>query len=216
MKPLSLNTPMVAAVIIGNKTMTRRCSGLELFNVVPDGWELVDLQQIENIGLMAHFQEVGKNDCLHGVDCPFGSIGDRLWVKESFGFDSENRLRYKADICTTDDDKSDDLWIPSVYMAKSAARILLEITDIRIERLLDISEADAIAEGIEELTPWPEAPDRRRFKLYNWPDSGHGEASAFEPLSSFYTLWCSIYGDRAVLENPWVWVISFKKIEEPK
>lgn len=87
-------------------------------------------------------------------------------------------------------------------MPRWASRITLEITSVRVERLNDISQEDALAEGME-LTGWE--------PTYSDPDSG-GEV--WTPYDNFAELWQSIYGVGSWLSNPWVWVIEFKRIEE--
>ncbi|KID03513.1 hypothetical protein PU00_11445 [Hafnia alvei] len=97
----------------------------------------------------------------------------------------------------TDNMKYEGTWVPSIHMPRWASRILLEITNVRVERLKDISEEDAKAEGVSPpartITP-PEAVYR----------VGFGE------------LWRSIYGDENWEKNPWVWVIEFKRVQEQK
>ncbi|HEQ3497209.1 TPA: morphogenetic protein [Raoultella ornithinolytica] len=90
---------------------------------------------------------------------------------------------------------------PSIHMPRWASRILLEITDVRVERLNSISQEDAQAEGLE-LTGWR--------PTYSDPDSG-GEVMT--PYDNFAELWSSIYGDESWQANPWVWVIEFKRVE---
>lgn len=92
-------------------------------------------------------------------------------------------------------------WKPSIHMPRTACRILLEITAVRVERLNAISQEDAQAEGME-LTGWR--------PTYSDPDSG-GEVMT--PYDNFAELWSSIYGEGSWLANPWVWVIEFKRVE---
>ncbi|WP_155005631.1 hypothetical protein [Klebsiella michiganensis] len=109
-----------------------------------------------------------------------------------------------GDFTWGDDDGYEDgrsCWKPSIHMPKAASRILLEITDVRVERLNSISQEDAQAEGLE-LTGWR--------PTYSDPDSG-GEVMT--PYDNFAELWSSIYGDESWQANPWVWVIEFKRVE---
>ena len=101
----------------------------------------------------------------------------------------------------TKDHQYEGAWRPSIHMPRWASRILLEITDVRVERLNAISEEDAQAEGME-LTGWR--------PTYSDPDSG-GEVMT--PYDNFAELWSSIYGDESWKANGWVWVISFKRVE---
>lgn len=109
-----------------------------------------------------------------------------------------------GDFTWGDDDGYEDgrsCWKPSIHMPRAASRILLEITDVRVERLNAISQEDAQAEGME-LTGWR--------PTYSDPDSG-GEVMT--PYDNFAELWSSIYGDESWKANGWVWVISFKRVE---
>lgn len=101
----------------------------------------------------------------------------------------------------TKEHKFEGAWRPSIHMPRWASRILLEITDVRVERLNAISQEDAQAEGME-LTGWR--------PTYSDPDSG-GEVMT--PYDNFAELWSSIYGDESWKANPRVWVISFKRVE---
>ncbi|MEP6457302.1 morphogenetic protein [Citrobacter freundii] len=155
---------------------------------------------------------------------PHGKPGDRIWVRETFQgplfdfdlmdsyckdptpFERPEFCVYKADGAPAPEfyDADDELhcrWRPSIHMPRWASRILLEITDVRVERLNAISQEDAQAEGME-LTGWR--------PTYSDPDSG-GEVMT--PYDNFAELWSSIYGDESWKANGWVWVISFKRVE---
>ena len=149
------------------------------------------------------------------VACPFGSVGDRLWVRETFktipstayGFD---RTRYPNcwqvinpsdtreaaifkegwDRCTT------GAWKPSIHMPRWASRITLEITDVRVQRLQEISEEDAKAEGFEA------------GHMCEPPASSHHN----QATDNFRETWNGIYGTWE--QNPWVWVITFKRVDQ--
>lgn len=101
----------------------------------------------------------------------------------------------------TDNNKYDGTWRPSIHMPRWASRILLEITGVRVERLQDISEEDAINEGVKSLPGG-------HWKCYQ---SDYGESSP-TAIGSFSTLWNSINGEDAWYKNPWVWVIEFKLV----
>jgi hypothetical protein len=140
--------------------------------------------------------------------CPYGQIGDLLWVRETWAIQKYfNGLReecfpiYKTDY----PDPVDWKWKPSIYMPKSAARIWLQITDIKVERLQDITEADALKEGCQHA-----------FDIYQpgvvteKTDTGYIIRNAKSFRSGFMVLWNKINGEDAWRNNPWVWVISFK------
>lgn len=109
---------------------------------------------------------------------------------------------------TGDSANRDDMprWRPSIHMPRWASRILLEITDVRVERLNEISEGDATAEGIQR---WDQGPLMKRYGLPEWcPDSRLDSARG-----AFARLWTSIHSDGAWDANPFVWVISFKRLK---
>ncbi|MBH2622893.1 hypothetical protein I5K99_21065 [Serratia marcescens] len=198
-RPVIFNGEMVRAILDGRKTQTRRViANVSLDNCIP-------LQKPTKTkdGIYTHVMDAPG----HGL-CPFGQVGDRLWVREAyqgplFNFDQmETYLEdtskferpefceYRADGGKTPEyyDADDNLrygWKPSIHMPRWASRITLEITAVRVERLQDISEADAIAEGGNE----------------------HFNIDWFGPL------WASIYGEESWNANPWVWVIEFRRVE---
>jgi hypothetical protein len=104
---------------------------------------------------------------------------------------------FKADVA---ENKFDGYkWKPSIHMPKEAARIWLEVTEVRVERLHDITEEDAIAEGVEKLNNW--------WKDYTSDQDAYDMQTA---MCSFDSLWKKINGEESWNENPWVWVVSFK------
>ncbi|WP_312329653.1 hypothetical protein [Atlantibacter hermannii] len=153
--------------------------------------------------------------------CPFGEVGDRIWVRETWAdvnHDGCPAVAYKADgevrdIHEDDGDEIDpnlekywfanwypDLisgtegkWTPSIHMPRWASRILLEITDVRVERLASISQEDAAKEG------YPANPEPYGGSMDKW--------------LWFRQLWDSIYPEQSFSHNPWVWVIEFKRVE---
>lgn len=143
------------------------------------------------------------------ADCAFGKIGDRLWVRETFSpiqssvdgrlIEVDYRATYEHGYRMGDHLGIPKVWKPSIHMPRDACRLLLEITDVRVERLQAISEADALAEGIA-----PHA-DGHGFHAED------GRFYAANPVTSFADLWASTGGDWDA--NPWVWVISFTKKE---
>ncbi|HCE8859447.1 TPA: hypothetical protein NHV36_004673 [Klebsiella michiganensis] len=103
----------------------------------------------------------------------------------------------------TKDHKFEGAWRPSIHMPRWASRILLEITNVRVEQLNVISERDAQAEGVAKL--------QGGFWQHYQPSWTQHQLSA---RGSFVTLWKSIYGEESWNSNPWVWVIEFKRLEE--
>lgn len=154
--------------------------------------------------------------------CPYGQPDDVLWVRENFAV-AGARTRYIADYDWTDEEKrlgETAKWKPSIYMPKDACRIFLKVVSVRVERLQDISEADAKAEGICIVDNEPVLYNNYLHNTKNamWP--GYGSISKTygftNPKDSFHSLWESINGIESWAINPWVWVVEFEKIEKPE
>lgn len=106
--------------------------------------------------------------------------------------------------------KSPCKWRPSIFMPKEACRLFLKIKSIRVERLKDISEADAVYEGIEVIHfAEPSVPIFKRYDLKE-------KLGTVNPIFSFESLWQKINGRQSLINNPWVWVIEFERIEKPE
>jgi hypothetical protein len=124
------------------------------------------------------------------LKCPYGQPGDRLWVRETFmAAKGANDVKYYYR-ATLDTNAADLPWKPSIHMPRVACRILLEITDVRVERLNGISVKDATLEGYPQ----------------DWGDDPGA-------IPWFIHLWQSINGPDSWNANPWVWVIEFKRID---
>lgn len=190
------NGEMVRALLDGRKTQTRR----------PIKWKQTRFTEIgeREDGSKWPWSEDAEHACDFWHPCPFGAVGDRIWVRETWN-KYGGLLTYRADHDWIDDMRKETVctakWVPSIHMPRWASRILLEITDVRVERLNAISQEDAQAEGME-LTGWR--------PTYSDPDSG-GEVMT--PYDNFAELWSSIYGDESWQANAWVWVIEFKRVE---
>lgn len=155
--------------------------------------------------------------------CRYGGPGDRLWVRETFEkiegqtrpwIETDYRATYTHGYRLGDHLGLKKRWTPAIHMPRAACRIVLELTDVRVERLQDISEADAIAEGIERGEDFPgwyrgslkgDSPTLqqcgRDFKI----------PTAF-PKLAYRALWESINGADSWDANPWVWVLTFKRV----
>lgn len=196
-RPILFSTPMVKAIIDLLKIKTRRTRGLDEVNKRPDDF-IIDEIFYSGAKVTVHFRD--GNQSLF-VDCPFGNIGDILWVRETWaefaGMGDNIDYVYKADGIFDTPAKEhlrDMRWRPSIFMPKEACRIKLEITGIRVERLQDISEDDAKAEGVPEyLLPIKPTEDGSYYSY------------------AFNCLWNEINGKESWNENPWVWMIEFKK-----
>ncbi len=180
-RPIIFSTPMVVAILAGRKAQTRRV-------IVPQPerrlektagaltWRYTDREGIDPKS--PHFR----------APC---QVGDTLWVRETFSLSPDGPI-YRASGSDAGMLEPGDriVWRPSIHMPRWAARLFLRVTDVRVERLQDISEADAIAEG-RSLT----RDDPRGYFPETW-DSLNARRG---------------YGWDA---NPWLWVISFERIDE--
>ncbi|HDH1373442.1 TPA: hypothetical protein PIT97_002063 [Klebsiella quasipneumoniae subsp. similipneumoniae] len=212
------NGEMVRAILHGRKTQTRRIvKGTDGAVKFCKEW---DINGEEIFVVLGEKDHTGMNPVLGALSCPFGAVGDRIWVREAFRVHSlatnVATLAYKASernswteqthrvpVAVCNKPATPEKWTPSLHMPRWASRILLEITDVRVERLNAISEEDARAEGIIDggclncgepepcgcANPEPDATD------------------------AFAYLWQSIYGQESWNADPWVWVIEFKRVE---
>lgn len=217
--PILFSPPMVQSLLNGRKTMTRRLNGLEEINKNPNDWQFEWADyclkkpwrftqkssiNVKSVADRSFYQAECK--------CPYGKTGDILWVRETWKVPNPNgkpNYQYKADW-----DKYNTgvtfKWKPSIFMPKAACRIFLKITDIRVARLQDISNIDAINEGIEITHDYGDG-------FYSYKNYNSKETSDWEvPSLSFMTLWQSINGEDSWNSNPWVWVISFEHTEKPE
>lgn len=219
-RPIIFSTPMVQAIIEGRKIMTRRvfrnpyhpslkaepcdCSPTEGLVEVEFYNDLIALNGKLIEELRGHRRWTG---------CPHGVPGDGLWVRETWNLHgrpdiSESKFIYKAD-------KSESIskilpWKPSIYMPKIACRICLEITSIRFEMIQDISKNDAIREGIKVGFDRDD-PSTPLYYFYPCGDL-RDDSYVTDPICSFYSLWRSINGQKSWDNNPFVWVIEFKRV----
>jgi hypothetical protein len=208
-RPILFSLPMVQAILEGKKTQTRRTQGLELLNSSPYQFRYGGFNPEDQFHYMQLLDENGNTtEKYKEIDCPY-NIGDVLWVRETFyKCTSElmnNKYYYKA---TTVPDCTFK-WIPSIHMKREAARIFLKIKSIRIEKLQDISEADAIQEGVKDSLSYSD------LKILE----GLGGLGIPRPFRNhqfgFLSIWCSIYKCENWLNNPFVWVYEFEPIERP-
>ncbi|NBM59729.1 hypothetical protein GWI61_14090 [Proteus sp. G2667] len=189
------NAEMVRAILDGRKTQTRRI----VKNVMPDNGIWLKKPTKTRSGATTHVLDAPKHNL-----CPLGKVGDRLWVRETFktGVCTESTIAYKATHKPSDLEEGwyeEIKWTPSIHMPRRYSRITLEIINIRVERLNDISQSDAIAEGAPPSHPTIDAISRE----CGFPDFSR---------SWFGQTWWHIYGKKNWQDNPWVWVIEFKRI----
>ncbi|HBR1513908.1 TPA: hypothetical protein L9L67_003435 [Klebsiella quasipneumoniae subsp. quasipneumoniae] len=214
------NGEMVRAILDGRKTQTRRIMTVQSESSEFGLRYIAESSLAKEVGMYFWSQSdaCGMKARSKPFACPYGKPGDRIWVREAFRVHSRATdvatLVYKASernswteqthrvpVAFCNKPATPEKWTPSLHMPRWASRILLEITDVRVERLNAISQEDAQAEGME-LTGWR--------PTYSDPDSG---GKVMTPYDNFAELWSSIYGDESWKANPWVWVISFKRVE---
>ena len=203
MKPIIFSTPMVKAILAGNKTQTRRVIKPQPKSkmVKFEYGNLVGYQMISSC-----WNEVARHK-------PPYKPGDVLYVRETFAKYTDSigtGYAYAAppifENYDCEPDEVDWNWSPSIHMPREAARIFLKVVDVRVERLQDISENGAIAEGIRhECGDCTECEGESAGK------------NCTDYCLSFAELWDSIHAKRPEFQwnrNPWVWVITFERTEE--
>lgn len=225
--PILFKTEMVQAILNGHKSQTRRI-------ITPQN-SIVGEGKVDWNDFCWDGTEVYKDTCQHGhteihkaplpfadgiklhvpykysEDCtiyriyPKWDIGDRLWVKETFLIATDNSIIYRAD---NNMERHEGIWRPSIFMPRWASRITLEITDIRVQRIQDITEEDAIAEGAQAgyILASP--------TIFHKGLPGYTETPK-DYRMGYMRLWDSINLKRGYGwdNNPYVWVISFKVIK---
>lgn len=187
-RPILFNGAMVRAILAGHKTQTRRAVNPQP-TLDTDAWERASRDPDRWVGIGSSAVTGGTRQTWGWASCPFGQPGDRLWVRETWAphadYPDARRAVYRADPGSEHDAER---WHPSIHMPRWACRLVLEITDVRIERLQAISEADAENEGADPITA--KVPTHWDAFRYVWEDTG---------------------GDWAA--DPWVWVIGFRPLE---
>jgi hypothetical protein len=185
--PILFDTEMVQAILSGTKTATRRLfkSPLSIamepaHEIWHDGGEWIT--------------RLKNGQCLkYPIVCPYGEPGDYLWVKETWA-PAFSDIAYKADYSeeVLSEKRNQGLWHPSIHMPKTAARLWLQITDIKAQRIQTVTEEEAREEGTKPA------------EVY-----GMGEIGKKTFREGFIAKWHTIYGIEKYFENPWVWAIKF-------
>ena len=207
-RPILFSGEMVRAILDGRKTQTRR---------VINPQSLLD----------------NKTRVTACYECPYGAPGDSLWVREScqiyghwvknghtksgaqrwkFSIHASKQVLYAGSFVESPSDKTQLGFYkrPSIFMLRWASRILLEVTDVRVERIQDISDGDAIKEGIQDVCHCGDYMESHGYH------SGHGAVSMPGwATENFSSLWDSINAERGHSweSNPWVWAVSFKVVK---
>ncbi|MBW4793802.1 hypothetical protein [Pseudomonas tolaasii] len=220
-RPILFSAPMVRAILEGRKTVTRRALNTWALKNIGYGVRLGECNELPTEGPL-HPNSVDYYNDL----CPFGQPGDRLWVRETCfindyressvpeGERADCEIHYSAD-GIPDFEGEEELirWRPSIHMPRWASRILLEITDVRVERLQDgdgktAFESRYIAEGINRIHQGDGDYAFHPFK------SEPGPGSWTDPFDAWRELWVGISGAESWNSNPWVWCVSFRRVEQ--
>lgn len=229
-RPIIFSGEMVRVILDGRKTQTRR-----VMKPQPPEW------CTEKFGYTMFTPEghISGRGWYEGqraekfFKCPYGKVGDRLWVREAWhGVHEDNQFQiynYRADCPDSENYK----WKPSIHMPRWASRILLEVTGVRAERVQDISESDAKAEGFDhELhNPYPTCATHMPPEWYELPPSPKGECSGprwdkewypssermkrWNTRNNFIRTWELLNKERGFGwdTNCWVWVVEFKRVD---
>lgn len=188
-RPILFSAPMIRAIQDGRKTQTRR----RLKNDPPT--VIRDIQTPQEKTIVPEW---------YLTYCPYGQVGDRLWVRETCVI-HENKAWYRASGPLPVLDYAWK-WRPSIHMPRWASRLTLEITGVRVERVQDISAEDAMAEGCFKLPASGRITDVVGGQYFGrtWPSAKFW----------FHDVWESIHGDESWALNQWVWVIEFRRLEQ--
>ena len=214
-RPILFKGPMIRAILDGKKTQTRRLNGLK---------HLQDYTAVSKHVTSQTFDFHFPGGVGQVVKCPYGVVGDHLWVREAWcahaRYDGmrpsvlpeikylQNGITYMADVYKGEKSTWMGKTRPSIFIPRKHSRITLEITDIRVERVQDISDADVLREGAKKIdgdNEWGGADLYYSFsrpKMYGYPKD------------AFADLWDSINVKKYPwVSNPWVWCVSFKVIK---
>ena len=209
--PILFSAPMVRAILEGRKTMTRRVVKfhksvsehswwMEAHEIGPAEFIFWSGPQKVDPGFTKSVYKAGD-----GIRCPYGIPGDRLWVRETHAwiegdspsdYETGSGWIYRASLAPEHDDGLK--WKPSIFMPRLASRILLEVVSVRVERLQDITRSDIKAEGL--VCPSELHSDDLEYNYRQWY------------IDEWIRLWKSINGPESWEQNPWVWVIGFKRV----
>jgi len=225
-RPILFSGAMVRALLDGSKTQTRR---IVKPHPSDDAFALLD----HGDGWWPYRSEDGESANVDNMEyplsCQYGQPGEHLWVRETwapnagsaggFLYSADHRDAssvHVADLRAGNWTHCIDRWKPSIHMPRLASRILLEIVSVRVERLNDCSQVDAIAEGAVSIRS--QAWDREHFPAWRYlfdeaVAAGEKPPIGPTPMQAYEALWESINGAGSWAVNPWVWVVEFKRVE---
>lgn len=207
-KPILFSGDTVRAILDGRKTQTRRVISDKILKTFQDL-----NPDIYGNGVPSFETEMGQEVSITNL-CPYGQVGDRLWVRETWadiGYAMFSSPHYVYRATDHEWEKNDGWrgWKPSIHMPRQASRITLKIINVRVERLQDIHHYDAIAEGVMSSNPCGGCGENQ------WnPCIGCLHPFGDNPVDVFSNLWDSINAKKHPWDsNPWVWVIEFKRVD---
>lgn len=220
-RSIGFRPELVLPVQVDRKTMTRRMAGLAAINAAPGSW-----------ALEAHGDLLGRFSATFSgprgrltVFCPYGQRGDRLWVRETHAIVPATAFRGSGVPQTPNPADPTEVaiyragwplsppgtrWRPSIHMFRWASRLTLEVQAVRVERLQAISEADAVAEGVIHD---PDPLIGADFWVQLPTDRSGGQAGYSTAREAFRALWEAISGPESWAADPWIWVVTFRRIQ---
>ena len=209
-RPIIFSGPMVRAILEGRKTQTRR--PVRGVDECPHGYDGVVTATVAKEAHLRgkHCFALASGESLY-LNCPYGTPGARLWVREAWRPTGVCAGQWTSVLYRADDTQLDRPyffpnlarggWRPSIHMPRSACRLMLEVTKVRVERLGDLTEKDARGEGIFRA-PWSSG------RGHGWT-SDEGQPVSTTAVRAFEDLWHSIHG--SWLPDTWVWVVDFRR-----
>lgn len=218
-RPLIFNSDMVRAILENRKFETRRMRSLDLVNKNPNDFQLEALfleKPRKDLVIVGRFKNLTSGELI-AIPCPYGKPQDLFWVRETWRealSETHECYAYRADMkyrCNKPTQALNGGWKPSIHMPKNVARIWSECTSIGVERLQQITDEGAIAEGIESRVI-----GQAFYRDYLSSEGDYMGSSRWRfesPVDSYRSLWESINGPGSWDLNKWVWVVGVKKIE---
>lgn len=226
-RPILYSAPMVLAKRTGRKTQTRRVMNPQPFkDPNGHGWQWHGGRALERAGFGAPYVHTDYESMVRAMQkvCPYGVPGDRLWTREAW------RSGKIADPFPPREMKPHVVWYeadgpapeatngklrPGIFMPRWACRSVDEVTDVRVQRLQDISEADAIAEGCHPSHGIHGDDDIAVYQTHRlWEQNANmlGLTANPMPIARYAVLWESINGVGSWSANPWIWAVSFRSV----
>lgn len=225
--------PMAIAAVELRKTITRRLRGLEAINEFPENWQFEWAEPRKNKWCFTNKTTVNETTLKEGtfeqvvLKCPFGVPGDLIWMRETY---SPTASPVHGPVYRADFEKKRSpsgikkwgweafrgdwsgwfygKWTPAIHMQRKHCRFVAELVEVRIERLHEITEEEAKAEGVGRA--WTDGVSF--WQPENQTERQVGDYATFK--IGFQCIWVHLHGQESYRRNPWVWVLKFKKVKE--